>query len=339
MLLKCSSVQNLLSDYLDGILSEKQTNLISLHLSHCQICQRELQSLKATVDLLNFYVEKSPPDGYFEEVWPELQAKVEERTTQQSLQGIATLLGLKLNGLKAGFLYQYEKLQGSWASFIGVSEGKGDKRKGRQWRPFLLKFAVVTCLILIGIFVDRAFRPTADEIILERLKESFYSDNQYSVRFASQKANNSRMLLSKISDGSHPLNETNLIKAVEFIDSAGGILDNPPVFRWQIGGIEVDMRPIDLNGDKLTLVGNLDFSKLTDDGDTPTQKLPLVAHLSDFKPMTDSNLSSPRDLDLPEIPNITGESKRTSRFNILLDVTPNLSSVEVYDLEKFGDKK
>jgi len=130
-----------------------------------------------------------------------------------------------------------------------------------------------------------------------------------------------------------------LIKAVEFIDSAGGILDNPPVFRWQIGGIEVDMRPIDLNGDKLTLVGNLDFSKLTDDGDTPTQKLPLVAHLSDFKPMTDSNLSSPRDLDLPEIPNITGESKRTSRFNILLDVTPNLSSVEVYDLEKFGDKK
>ena len=317
MLIKCSSVQNLLSDYLDGILSEKQDDLISLHLSHCQKCQLELQSLKTTLDLLNFYVEKSPPDGYFERVWPELQAKVEEKATQQSWQGIATLLGLQLKGFKAGLLWQYEKL---------------------QWRSYLLKFAVVACLVLLAIFVDRAFRPTAEEIILERLKNSFYSDNQYAVRFASQKASNNRMLLGKISDGSGVLDEVSLIKAVGIIDGANDISDNLPVFRWQIGDIEVDMRPIGLNDGKLTLIGNLDFSKLTDDGNTSTQQLPMVAHLSNLEPMADSSLSSPRDLDLPEIPHIIVASKRTSRFNILLSVTPNLSSVEVYNLEKFQNK-
>jgi len=329
MLLKCSSVQNLLSDYLDGILSEKQANLISQHLSHCQRCQRELQSLEATVEALNFYVEKTPPDGYFEQVWPNLQARIEERTTQQSLQGIATLLGLKASGLRTKLLFQYEQKLRPWREKL---------KETFQWRSYLFKFAVVACLVLIGIFVDRAFRPTANEIILERLKNSFYSDNHYSVRFASQKANSSRktkssgfirMPLSKISDGSRSLDEASPIKAIEIINSSmDNIPDDLPALRWQIKDFEFDM-----NGGKLTLV--LDVSKLTDDSDTSTQEPPIIAHLSSPEPVADSSVSSLKDPDLPEPPRVIGESKR---FSSLLNVTPNLSSAEVYNLEKFEGK-
>jgi len=52
----------------------------------------------------------------------------------------------------------------------------------------------------------------------------------------------------------------------------------------------------------------------------------------------DLNVPSPKNLDLPEVPRVIGESKRESRFNNLLNVTPNLSSADVYNLEKFESK-
>jgi hypothetical protein len=59
MKIKCGSIQKQLSDYLDGGLSAQKERLLEDHLSNCQRCLREFESLKAVSKLLTLYNQDS----------------------------------------------------------------------------------------------------------------------------------------------------------------------------------------------------------------------------------------------------------------------------------------
>lgn len=80
MKLRCCLIQRYLSDYLDCMLSDRQTVLVAQHLRSCQVCQLELESLRRTKALLRFYVSPSPPAGYYNQFGQQLQQTIEERS-------------------------------------------------------------------------------------------------------------------------------------------------------------------------------------------------------------------------------------------------------------------
>ena len=63
---KCDKIERLLSDYIDGTLSERQTTDVALHLRSCRSCKQEVVDLRKTNHLLkNFYVEPEASDTYY----------------------------------------------------------------------------------------------------------------------------------------------------------------------------------------------------------------------------------------------------------------------------------
>ena len=97
---KCDKIERLLSDYIDGTLSERQTANVALHLRFCRSCKREIVDLKKTNHLLeNFYVEPEASDAYYARFAIRLQQWVEQSaptTLHQRFFAVATRLGWHL---------------------------------------------------------------------------------------------------------------------------------------------------------------------------------------------------------------------------------------------------
>ncbi|MCZ6675880.1 MAG: zf-HC2 domain-containing protein [Candidatus Poribacteria bacterium] len=74
---RCRSAQRYLSDYIDCTLSGRQTVIVAQHLRSCKACQRELESLRRAKTLLHLYVYPSPPEGYHDQFWGQLQHTIE----------------------------------------------------------------------------------------------------------------------------------------------------------------------------------------------------------------------------------------------------------------------
>ena len=76
---KCDKIECLLSDYIDGTLSERQTADVALHLRSCRSCKQEIVNLKKTNHLLeNFYVEPEASDAYYARFTTQLQQRIEQ---------------------------------------------------------------------------------------------------------------------------------------------------------------------------------------------------------------------------------------------------------------------
>ena len=76
---KCDKIERLLSDYIDGTLSERQTADVALHLRSCRSCKQEIVNLKKTNHLLeNFYVEPEASDAYYARFTTQLQQRIEQ---------------------------------------------------------------------------------------------------------------------------------------------------------------------------------------------------------------------------------------------------------------------
>ena len=76
---KCEKIERLLSDYIDGTLSERQTADVALHLRSCRSCKQEIVDLKKTNHLLeNFYVEPEASDAYYARFTTQLQHRIEQ---------------------------------------------------------------------------------------------------------------------------------------------------------------------------------------------------------------------------------------------------------------------
>ncbi len=61
---QCHKVQGLLSPYIDGQIGSSERDRVESHLEECQVCSRELDSLRATVNLLHRVAVVSPPRSF-----------------------------------------------------------------------------------------------------------------------------------------------------------------------------------------------------------------------------------------------------------------------------------
>ena len=97
---KCDKIERLLSDYIDGTLSERQTTDVALHLRSCGSCKREAVDLKKTHHLLeNFYVEPEASDAYYARFTTRFQQRIEQSAPtalHQRLFAVGTRLGWHL---------------------------------------------------------------------------------------------------------------------------------------------------------------------------------------------------------------------------------------------------
>lgn len=97
---KCDKIERLLSDYIDGTLSERQTTDVALHLRSCGSCKREVVDLKKTNHLLeNFYVEPEASDAYYARFTTRLQQRIEQSAPtalHQRFFAVAARLGWHL---------------------------------------------------------------------------------------------------------------------------------------------------------------------------------------------------------------------------------------------------
>ncbi len=97
---KCDKIERLLSDYIDGTLSERQTVDVAMHLRFCGSCRQEVVDLKKTNHLLeNFYVEPEASDAYYARFTTQLQHRIEQSpptALHQRLAAVATRLGWHL---------------------------------------------------------------------------------------------------------------------------------------------------------------------------------------------------------------------------------------------------
>ncbi len=97
---KCDKIERLLSDYIDGTLSERQRSVVAVHLRSCEACKRELVDLKKTNHLLeNFYVEPEASDAYYARFTTQLQHRIEQSAPtalHQRLFAVAMRLGWQL---------------------------------------------------------------------------------------------------------------------------------------------------------------------------------------------------------------------------------------------------
>ena len=97
---KCQKIEPLISDYIDGTLSERQMTDVTSHIRFCGSCKREVADLKKTKHLLkNFYIEPEAPDTYYAQFATELQQRIEESAPtapHQRLAAVLTRLGWQL---------------------------------------------------------------------------------------------------------------------------------------------------------------------------------------------------------------------------------------------------
>lgn len=82
MRLRCRSVQQYLSDYIDCGLTSRRNAMVKNHLRHCSACRYEFESLRRTTGLLSYYVEPEVPKGYHNRFWRELQFTIEQAESQ-----------------------------------------------------------------------------------------------------------------------------------------------------------------------------------------------------------------------------------------------------------------
>ena len=69
---QCRKVQRLLSPYIDGQISSAEKDRVESHLEECLVCHRELESLRATINLLHRVAIVSEPRSF---ALAELEAK------------------------------------------------------------------------------------------------------------------------------------------------------------------------------------------------------------------------------------------------------------------------
>jgi hypothetical protein len=345
MRLKCNYVKNLLSDYLDGILPDNQTVAISQHLRRCRLCQRELESLQNTNQLLKFYIEKSPPDGYFQQLWSDLKYQVECRNSynQLSLQWLGTLLMLKFKGFKAGLLAKYE----DWFTVRKPEELK--TTLNGQWYKVLVKCAIVACFVLISIFIDRTYIRPSHKVVSEFIRNSFYSQGTYNSEFFIQQNRNdnhkpnvaSPLWGDRRGDLVSEANRMPVGYQVKDIKlNRENISNTLPVLHGKVGAIDIDLHPVSFKDGILTLVVNL-----AEVNDIPEEQLLMANQQSYFNSIGywSEVKQLPRSLDLPKVPKVGGNEKpkfESWLANLLTDVTlPTLSIADASGIENVATGK
>ncbi|NIO03654.1 MAG: hypothetical protein GTN74_03300 [Proteobacteria bacterium] len=73
--MECAEIEELLSEYIDGILGENRKALVEKHLSTCQSCREELASLKALVNELGSLDSVEAPRDFLEKLHERMEPR------------------------------------------------------------------------------------------------------------------------------------------------------------------------------------------------------------------------------------------------------------------------
>ncbi len=108
MKLKCKTIQRLISDYIDDLLSADDAANVDAHLQFCRKCQCEFAALKKTRDLVvDYYVEPVTSDNYFHQFEVELNRSIEQKgptpLTERLKTSLSQLLWCFLTQLRQSF--------------------------------------------------------------------------------------------------------------------------------------------------------------------------------------------------------------------------------------------
>jgi len=90
---KCQKIDRLISDYIDGVLSERQVLVIESHIDSCWVCAREVVDLRRIRALLkNYYVGPEVSDAYYARFTTRLQQRIEQSAPTMFDQRLAAAL-------------------------------------------------------------------------------------------------------------------------------------------------------------------------------------------------------------------------------------------------------
>jgi hypothetical protein len=77
--MKHQDIKKLVSLYLDGILDDKQTELVEEHLANCRECQGEFKELNQLEEVLNQMTLKKPSKDIWEDYWSSVYNRLERK--------------------------------------------------------------------------------------------------------------------------------------------------------------------------------------------------------------------------------------------------------------------
>lgn len=172
---KCNSIQRLLSDYIDGILPDDQKNKINQHLASCSKCREALKSLEKTNRILNLYVEREPPEEYFDSLWIQIENKINSQdkkrdirsSLRDTIRDVFTLVGLKFRMLENRLFDEIVW----WTDRI-------------SWNKLLWKSTIIILLVVSAVAIDRTyFRTSIDKTLLKRITQSLSEEGFYIVKY------------------------------------------------------------------------------------------------------------------------------------------------------------
>lgn len=164
---KCNSIQRLLSDYIDGILPDKQIEKVDQHLMSCPKCRAVLSSLEKTNRILDLYIEKEPPAGYFDNVWTQIEHKITEKSRVNYWLPLRNKLYFKLRILRNKLYDEFVW----WANQV-------------SWAKLLWKSVIVILLISSAVVIDRTyFRPSVDKTFIQNITQSLSKDGLYLIKY------------------------------------------------------------------------------------------------------------------------------------------------------------
>jgi hypothetical protein len=93
--MKHQEIKKLVSSYLDGLLNDKQTELVENHLSDCRECQQEFEELNQLEEVLNQMKLKKPSKDIWEAYWSSVYNRLERKIGWVVLSiGLIILIGI-----------------------------------------------------------------------------------------------------------------------------------------------------------------------------------------------------------------------------------------------------
>ena len=85
----CKKIQNDLTAYLDGELTEKQARLVSGHLKTCPLCRQEIETLRQSLALVLEWKEIEPSADFDRVFWKKVAAYEERQSRKPGIFSLA----------------------------------------------------------------------------------------------------------------------------------------------------------------------------------------------------------------------------------------------------------
>jgi anti-sigma factor RsiW len=155
---ECQKAKGLLSPYIDQQLSSSERVLVKKHLAKCAVCSAELESLKATVNLLHRVPVVSPPRSF-------AIAEVESRRRRAPFALVSTATAVAASAMAFFFVGDAFDLFGQRITEEGVKRatpppapeayqaldaGEVGSQIAEKWPVWQIEIALIGVVVVLG---------------------------------------------------------------------------------------------------------------------------------------------------------------------------------------------